>query len=1093
MTVHTDVTRQVRHVKLAICVLIFSMIWSRDVAAQIEASQAGEILAATQDDATIHDLTFIGKSTGWAVGDHGTVWRSTDAGQSWQLTPTLTGLEDYSFRSVCFLTDQVGWIVGGTISSLRATPIGIVLLTENGGRSWSVLANPRVPYLKHVQFFDLEHGIVVGERSLAAPAGIMTTSDGGRSWSPVVSESNSAWTAGTFLDSAHGFVIGDHGTQATLANGRLLPYDTTRSELHGFHDVSLSRSGEAWIVGDGGRILFSHNQGATWALPEHRFPESFGDFTDFQAVAEVDGNVWIAGSPGSVIFHTTDQGRSWTTQPTGDPSPLKTIHFSNNQHGVAAGEFGRICVTDDGGTTWRNVHGGDRRVATLCVHSRPEQTAVEYLNKWSRESGYRAAVSILTRQDFGADAHASAGEDLRLQHAVSRSGGNAVAMNWRLPVNLPGLHRNHAELLSAWNEIHEQRLQPVVMGHIVAQIRMYRPDVILMDAAGEEDAVAKLAIEIMKQAVDQAADPSRYPEQFQSGLAAWHVKKLAVQRLDGVVGAVRQDGFEILPLSGTTLDSAAQQARTLLGIDHSPSQSDTSYDIVWTSPTWNAGSSSILSDLKIPLNSSARRAVPPLRTSEFETLIEQVAQKRRVSTISRQSIASATHGSELLGQLDNLLKPLDPEHAAEQLAELALLYRENAQWESVEQVYAMLVTEYPDQPAAAQAMLWLVEFWTSSEIRWQRLRAFNGSRTVSPSEASILQASFNSNLETLQSINDNVITADSIRERLQQLKNPEPPDLQQKTVTLGSGLNGLKNGMRVDQQEMHARRWFEMAGRMTDTLMSAYPFLFEDDQIQFVIAALHRQRKQHSEADVIYRRYMQKLNDDDPWHVAAKGEIFLLRPQALSPKPVIECRQTSMAPILDGKLDDPCWTASTETLLGSPDAGSLFIGSSHGSKIRPNYTGPQPMVMWSHDDEYLYLAINVPKHPDVPYAPTQLEGREHDAALGDFDYVAIQLDVDRDYSTYYRFEVDQRGWTRDSCWDDWSYDPQWYVAAEQDERTWSIEAAIPIAELVPPVRIIGETWALGMTRIVPAKAVQSWTQSGGEEPMAPRFGLLYFK
>ena len=53
-------------------------------------------------------------------------------------------------------------------------------------------------------------------------------------------------------------------------------------------------------------------------------------------------------------------------------------------------------------------------------------------------------------------------------------------------------------------------------------------------------------------------------------------------------------------------------------------------------------------------------------------------------------------------------------------------------------------------------------------------------------------------------------------------------------------------------------------------------------------------------------------------------------------------------------------------------------------------------------------------------------------ALAPFDRVCLLLDVDRDYSTYYHLQIDQRGCTREDCWGDVTWNPKWYVAVHSE-------------------------------------------------------------
>ena len=87
------------------------------------------------------------------------------------------------------------------------------------------------------------------------------------------------------------------------------------------------------------------------------------------------------------------------------------------------------------------------------------------------------------------------------------------------------------------------------------------------------------------------------------------------------------------------------------------------------------------------------------------------------------------------------------------------------------------------------------------------------------------------------------------------------------------------------------------------------------------------------------------------------------------------------------------------------------------------------------------------------------------------DRVELLLDVDRDYATYYMLVVDHRGWTAETCWHDPTWNPGWFVATGGDEKSWTAEAAIPLAEL-SAARAHPGPWAC--TRIS-RRGFQSWT------------------
>ena len=121
--------------------------------------------------------------------------------------------------------------------------------------------------------------------------------------------------------------------------------------------------------------------------------------------------------------------------------------------------------------------------------------------------------------------------------------------------------------------------------------------------------------------------------------------------------------------------------------------------------------------------------------------------------------------------------------------------------------------------------------------------------------------------------------------------------------------------------------------------------------------------------------------------------------------------------------------------------------------------------------------------------------RGHDADLSGHDRISILLDLDRDYSTWYHLQVDERGLVAEDCWGDKKWDPKWYVAVRHENRCWVVEAAIPLSELTGEGIVPGRAWAFNAVRTLPGKGVQAWSLPAEvpEEVIRPEgFGLLLF-
>ena len=90
-------------------------------------ADSAEVSHPWHDDAALHAVQFVGSRTGWAVGDHGVVWRTEDSGQTWSLQKTPT---DASLHGVCFLTNQIGWVVGSGTQPFTGLGYGVILKTD---------------------------------------------------------------------------------------------------------------------------------------------------------------------------------------------------------------------------------------------------------------------------------------------------------------------------------------------------------------------------------------------------------------------------------------------------------------------------------------------------------------------------------------------------------------------------------------------------------------------------------------------------------------------------------------------------------------------------------------------------------------------------------------------------------------------------------------------------------------------------------------------------------------------------------------------------------------------------------------------------
>jgi len=246
-----------------------------------------------------------------AVGDHGTVLLSDDAGKTWKQArdvPTRVVL-----TSVCFTDDKQGWAAGHW---------GVVLHTEDGGETWKLQRQDITvdQPLFSIYFMDGNNGVAVGLWALA-----LRTSDGGATWTAVkVPSPPGADKTGPNL---YEIFTGKGGSPLFVAAELGVVY---RSDDGGqsWNMIITGNRGSLWaglclqdgsllVAGLNGKILRSPD-GKTWTPVESGVTGSITDLAQGP-----DGSVIGVGLEGAVV--TSKDGISFTANPRPDRASLTAV------------------------------------------------------------------------------------------------------------------------------------------------------------------------------------------------------------------------------------------------------------------------------------------------------------------------------------------------------------------------------------------------------------------------------------------------------------------------------------------------------------------------------------------------------------------------------------------------------------------------------------------------------------------------------------------------------------------------------------------------------------------------------------------------
>lgn len=263
--------------------------------------------------------------------------------QTWE--KQTSGTTD-NLRHIYFINANTGWAVGEG---------GTILKTTNGGTTWVTQKIINNAFLIGCYFIDSNTGWVSGD------AGVFKTTDGGTTWYPQTGpygltkvyfvDKNNGWTVGG-IDGSTPY-IGD--IFKTTDGGTTWTQKTNNTTWARFYGIQFVDANVGWAYAEVNNILLkTTNGGADWQLQQ-----SLISNFNIQSMYFMDQNTgFIGGNDGSAgyIQKTVDGGAHWINKTPNLQYGPGYIKFFDAQNGVSAGQ-GRsgdlaILNTSDGGETW---------------------------------------------------------------------------------------------------------------------------------------------------------------------------------------------------------------------------------------------------------------------------------------------------------------------------------------------------------------------------------------------------------------------------------------------------------------------------------------------------------------------------------------------------------------------------------------------------------------------------------------------------------------------------------------------------------------------------------------------------------------------
>ena len=361
----------------------------------------------------VNSVSFVNSTTGWAAGSAGMVMKTTDGGTNWTAqTPSAFATPAYSchavaigsgcgIRGVFFINTTTGWAVGDT---------GSIWKTTDGGVTWAdqhpnlpVLGAPydaSPPALRSVHFFNASNGVIVGDGFT------FYTSDGGTTWAKGSGIIITTYlTSVQMLSASDAVAVGGTGAIYKTINGGAAWTVKTSGTTSNLNAVTFSTATDGFAVGGGptGRLLRTRNGGDTWQVNTTSIPTiltgvalpggdklvttgysgnirkytvdiwngnidtvaaglatvSSGTTNTMISVAAIPATANVfAGGVAGIVLASGDSGSTWSTKAGGNAVSYFGSSFTDASNGWVAGENGTMIHTTDGGVTWTSDNSG---------------------------------------------------------------------------------------------------------------------------------------------------------------------------------------------------------------------------------------------------------------------------------------------------------------------------------------------------------------------------------------------------------------------------------------------------------------------------------------------------------------------------------------------------------------------------------------------------------------------------------------------------------------------------------------------------------------------------------------------------------------
>ncbi len=285
----------------------------------------------------LFSVNFFDVNSGYAVGNDGTILRTINAGDNWNLLNT--NLTEWLF-GVYSVNPSVTYLVGQN---------GTIEMTSDGGISWISQFYGSVYTLNSICFPSINTGYSIGGGEGNYGRALIKTTNGGLNWLYKDLPGNDIWQKVYFVNIETGFVIGGNGKIFKTTNEGVdwFDYSINIGDLLDINFIDPN-----FGFGIGSKTFKTTNGGNNWIILSDT-----GGFSIKFLNTETGYVISSNSIDNYTIKKTTNGGFNWITQYSNSNNNLVSMFFLNENTGFACSNFPNsfILKTSNGGNNWQSI------------------------------------------------------------------------------------------------------------------------------------------------------------------------------------------------------------------------------------------------------------------------------------------------------------------------------------------------------------------------------------------------------------------------------------------------------------------------------------------------------------------------------------------------------------------------------------------------------------------------------------------------------------------------------------------------------------------------------------------------------------------